>query len=109
MTLTVVNYLIFCSSGFFLCKEEILAREIADHTAPVSVALTRQLLWRMAGEVHPMDAHRVDSRAIQSRGRSADAREGVGAFLDKRQAAFPDRVSSGMPEFFPWWTEPTFE
>lgn len=86
-----------------------LAREIADHAAPVSVALTRQMLWRMAGAEHPMAAHRIDSRAIQARGRSADAREGVSAFLEKRPAVYPDRVSSDMPAFFPWWEEPRFE
>ena len=86
-----------------------LAREIADHTAPVSVALTRQMLWRMAGAQHPMLAHRIDSRAIQSRGRSADAREGVSAFLEKRAAVFPDRVSTDMPDFHPFGEEPGFE
>ncbi len=86
-----------------------LAREIADHTAPVSVALTRQMLWRMAGQDHPMQAHRVDSRAIQSRGQSADAREGVSAFLEKRPAVYADKVSTDMPAFFPWWDEPGFE
>jgi len=85
-----------------------LAREIADNTAPVSVALSRQMLWRMMGAGHPMDAHRVDSRAIQARGRSADVREGVGAFLEKRPPVFPDRVSADMPDFFPWWDEPPF-
>jgi enoyl-CoA hydratase/carnithine racemase len=86
-----------------------LAREIADNTAPVSIALTRQMLWRMSAAPHPMFAHRVDSRAIQARGQSADAREGVGAFLEKRPAVFPDRVSSDLPSFFPWWDEPAFE
>jgi enoyl-CoA hydratase/carnithine racemase len=86
-----------------------LAREIADHTAPVSVALTRQMLWQMAGAPHPMHAHRVDSRSIQSRGQSADAKEGVGAFLAKRPAVFTDTVSSDMPPFYPWATDPTFE
>ena len=86
-----------------------LAREIADNTAPVSIALTRQMLWRMAGQDHPMKAHRVDSRAIQSRGQSADAREGVSAFLEKRPAVYADKVSTDMPDFFPWWDEPDFE
>jgi enoyl-CoA hydratase/carnithine racemase len=86
-----------------------LAGEIAENTAPVSVALTRQLLWRMSAAEHPMMAHRVDSRAIQARGRSADAREGVSAFLEKRAPVYPNKVSADMPEFFPWWDEPTFE
>ena len=86
-----------------------LAREIADNTAPVSIALTRQMLWRMAGAEHPMQAHRIDSRAIQARGQSADAREGVGSFLEKRQPVYPDQVSRDMPAFFPWWDEPPFE
>ena len=86
-----------------------LAREIAENTAPVSIALTRQMLWRMAGAEHPMSAHRIDSRAIQARGQSADAREGVRAFLDKRTAVYPDQVSRDMPPFFPWCDEPGFE
>jgi enoyl-CoA hydratase/carnithine racemase len=81
-----------------------LAREIADNTAPVSVALTRQMLWRMLGADHPMEAHRVDSRAIYSRGRTADAKEGVVSFLEKRAPAFPDRISTDMPDFYPWWS-----
>jgi len=86
-----------------------LAREIADNTAPVSIALTRQMMWRLSAAPHPMHAHRIDSRSIQARGQSADAREGVGAFLEKRAAVFPDRVSSDLPSFFPWWDEPPFE
>jgi enoyl-CoA hydratase/carnithine racemase len=80
-----------------------VAREIADNTAPVSVALTRQMLWRMLGAASPMDAHRIDSRAIWSRGRSGDAREGVTSFIEKRPAAFPDTVADGMPDFYPWF------
>jgi enoyl-CoA hydratase/carnithine racemase len=79
---------------------QALAREMASETAPVSVALARQLIWRMAGAAHPMDAHRADSRAMFARGQSADAREGVEAFLEKRAARFPDRVSDGLPELF---------
>jgi enoyl-CoA hydratase/carnithine racemase len=85
-----------------------LAAEIADNTAPVSVALTRQMMWRMLGADHPMEAHRLDSRAIIERGRSADAREGVTAFLERRPADFPDRVSTGMPGFWPWWPDRPF-
>jgi enoyl-CoA hydratase/carnithine racemase len=85
-----------------------LAREIADNTAPVSVAITRQLIWRMAGAAHPMEAHRADSRGIQLRGRSGDAREGVMSFLEKRPARYPDRVSSDLPDIWPHWNEPEF-
>jgi enoyl-CoA hydratase/carnithine racemase len=85
-----------------------LAREIATNTAPVSVALARRMMWRMLGAGHPMEAHRVDSRAMFHRGQSADAREGVASFLEKRDAQFPDRVSSGLPDVFPGWEEPAF-
>ncbi|HMS61809.1 MAG TPA: crotonase/enoyl-CoA hydratase family protein [Solirubrobacteraceae bacterium] len=85
-----------------------LAAEIAENAAPVSVALTRQMLWRMAGADHPMEAHKVDSRGIAVRGASPDAIEGVMAFLEKRPANFPMQVSDGMPDFFPWWTEREF-
>jgi enoyl-CoA hydratase/carnithine racemase len=86
-----------------------LAGEIAENTAPVSVALARQLYWNMLGAGHPMDAHRADSRAMFSRGQSDDAREGVTSFLEKRPAQFPDRVSDGLPEVFPDREEPRFE
>jgi enoyl-CoA hydratase/carnithine racemase len=86
-----------------------IAREIADNTAPVSVKLTRAMLWRMLGADHPMEAHRVDSQAIFERGRSADAIEGVTAFLQKRPASFPMRPSTDMPAFYPWWPERPFK
>jgi enoyl-CoA hydratase/carnithine racemase len=85
-----------------------VAREIADNTAPVSVALSRQMLWRMLGASHPMEAHRVDSRGIMERGRSADSKEGVVSFLEKRNAAYPDKVSDGLPDIFPHWDDPEF-
>jgi len=85
-----------------------IALEIANGTAPVSVALTRQMLWRMLGADHPMEAHRVDSRAINSRGASADASEGVMSFLEKRPADFPVKVSDGLPDVFPDWQDPQF-
>ena len=85
-----------------------LALEIAENTAAVSVALTRQMLWRMAGAPSPWDAHRLDSRAIYACGRAGDAREGVVSFLEKRKPAYPDKVSTDMPDFYPWWPAETY-
>lgn len=82
-----------------------IAREIADNTAPVSIALTRQMMWRGLGMSDPMEAHRVDSRAIVARSLSADAAEGVTSFFEKRPAKFPMTVSENMPDFYPWWEE----
>jgi enoyl-CoA hydratase/carnithine racemase len=96
-------------------KEELLdaatslAREIAENTAPVSVALARKLLWTMLGAEHPMIAHRADSRAMFSRGRSPDAAEGVTSFLEKRPANFPGRVSEGLPDIMPGYRPPEFK
>lgn len=92
-----------------LAEARKLAREIADNTAPVSIALTRQMLWRNAAMPHPMDAHRIDSRAIYRRSRSGDAKEGIASFLEKRPPAYPDKVSADMPDFFPWWEEPVYK
>jgi len=86
-----------------------IARDIADNAAPVSVALTRQMLWRMLGASHPMEAHQVDSRGVYYRGKQADAQEGVMSFMEKRPARFTNKVSQDMPEFFPWWEEPDFK
>lgn len=85
-----------------------LAREVADNTAPVSVALARRLMWSMLGAEHPMVAHRADSRAMFARGQSADAIEGVTSFLQKRPAQFADRVSDGLPEILPSGASPEF-
>jgi enoyl-CoA hydratase/carnithine racemase len=85
-----------------------LAREIADNTAPVSVSLIRQMMWRGLSMNHPMDAHMADSRAVQARGRAADAREGVTSFLEKRQPAYPNKVSTDLPNIWPYWVEPSF-
>lgn len=85
-----------------------IAREIVDNAAPVSVALSRQMLWRMLGSRHPMDAHRMESRGIQIRGRTDDAREGVTSFLEKRPAEFKMTVSQDLPDIFPDWDEPRF-
>ena len=86
-----------------------LAHEIADNTSPVSIALTRQMMWRGLGADDPMEAHKVDSPAIAARGASADAMEGVMSFLEKRPADFPLKVSTDMPDLFPWWEERGFE
>lgn len=86
-----------------------LAREIADNTSAVSVALSRRMLLDMLDASHPMEAHRLESRLIYERGRSADTREGVMAFLEKRPAKFPDKVSKDMPPPYPWRTTPPFE
>jgi enoyl-CoA hydratase/carnithine racemase len=86
-----------------------LALEIAENTAPVSVALTRQMFWRMLGADHPMEAHKIDSRSIYARGAAADAKEGVTAFLDKRPARFTNRVSQDMPPFYPWWQPRSYD
>jgi enoyl-CoA hydratase/carnithine racemase len=85
-----------------------LAQQIATHSAPVSVALTRQMLWRSLGMAHPMEAHRIESRGIHARARAADVREGVASFLEKRAPTFPDRVTEDMPSFFPWWDEAVY-
>jgi enoyl-CoA hydratase/carnithine racemase len=85
-----------------------LAREIAENSAPVSVALARRMLWTMLGAEHPMLAHRADSRGMLYRGRSADAAEGIAAFLEKRPAQFPDAVSAGLPDVLPGWSAPDF-
>jgi len=85
-----------------------LAREVADNTSAVSVALARQMLWKLLGADHPMAAHQVDSKAIFSMGRSPDAYEGVQSFLEKRPPRFVMKPSSEMPAFYPWWKERRF-
>ncbi|HSZ74284.1 MAG TPA: crotonase/enoyl-CoA hydratase family protein [Rhizomicrobium sp.] len=91
-----------------LARAYELAAEIRDNTAPVSIALTRQMLWRLSAMDHPMAAHRIDSRGIFSRGASDDVKEGVMAFLEKRSAHFPQTASKDMPPYFPWWEEPEY-
>ena len=85
-----------------------LAHEIAENTSAVSVAMTRAMLWRLSALEHPMLAHRIDSRAIYRLSRSADAREGIASFLEKRPPAYPDTVTGQMPDFYPWWEEPDY-
>jgi enoyl-CoA hydratase/carnithine racemase len=86
-----------------------LAREIADNTSAVAVALSRQMLWRMAGADHPMEAHKVDSRGILAMGASPDVKEGIAAFMEKRAPRFGMKPSCEMPAFYPWWEERPFK
>ncbi|MDH4326143.1 MAG: crotonase/enoyl-CoA hydratase family protein [Betaproteobacteria bacterium] len=86
----------------------LLAKEIVDNTAPVSVALARQMMWRMLGADHPVEAHKVDSRGIFHMGASSDVAEGIAAFREKRTPKFGMRVSRDMPPFYPWWEERQF-
>jgi enoyl-CoA hydratase/carnithine racemase len=95
--------------GELLPTARALAREIADNTSGVSVCLARQLLWKMLGADHPMDAHKIDSRLIHAMGASPDAYEGVQSFLEKRPARFTMKVSSDLPDTYPWWPERKFE
>ncbi len=86
-----------------------LAHEIADNTSSVSIAMTRAMLWRLSSLDHPMDAHRIDSRAIYRLSKGKDAAEGIRSFLEKRPALFPAKVSEDMPDFYPWWEEPDYK
>lgn len=85
-----------------------IAREIAENTAPVSVAMTRHMMWRLPSAPHPMEAHKIDSKAVFRRTSSKDSAEGIKSFLEKRKADYPDKVSQDMPDIFPWWDEPEY-
>ena len=88
---------------------QALAREIADNTSAISVAMTRAMMWRLASADHPMEAHKIDSRAIYRLSRGADAKEGIASFLEKRKAMYPGKVSADMPDFYPWWDDRSYE
>lgn len=91
-----------------LAAAKVIAREIADNTSAISVTLIRQMMWKMLGADHPMEAHKIDSRGMYFAGKAADAKEGVESFLEKRTAKFPLKVSEDMPEFYPWWEDREF-
>lgn len=88
---------------------QTLAREIADNTSAISVAMTRAMMWRLSATDHPMEAHKIDSRAIYRLSRGADAKEGIASFLEKRPPAYPGKVSADMPDFYPWWDARPYE
>jgi len=86
-----------------------LATEIAANSAPVSVALTRQLMWKGLVADHPMEAHRIDSPGVTTTGSGADAREGITAFFEKRPPEWRQQVPGDLPDWFPWWDQPSFD
>ena len=86
-----------------------IATELTKKSSPVSIALTRQMMWKMLGADHPIEAHKIDSRGIQIRGSSRDGVEGIKSFLEKRPANFMDSVTKDMPDYYPWWKPRNFD
>lgn len=95
--------------GDLLHAAKSLAAEIAENTSAISVAMTRAMMWRLMSADHPMEAHKIDSRAIYRLSRGKDAAEGIASFLDKRRPMYPGKVSADMPDFYPWWDERPYE
>ena len=92
-----------------LKRAKEIASDFVDSTSSLSVTLIRQMLWKMLGADHPMEAHKIDSRGVYFLGKTGEASEGVLSFLEKRDPNFPGKVSKDLPEFYPWWTEKDFK
>ena len=86
-----------------------LSEEFTAKTSSISIALTRQMMWRMLGADHPMEAHKIDSRAVYELGKSGEASEGIKSFFEKRPPNFPGKLTEDLPDFYPWWDEKKFE
>ena len=95
--------------GELMTQARSLAAEIAENTSAVSVAMTRAMMWRLMNTDHPMEAHKIDSRAIYRLSRGSDAQEGIASFLEKRAPEYPGKVSEDMPDFYPWWEKRAYE
>ena len=95
--------------GDLMAEARSIASEIAQNTSAVSVAMTRAMMWRLMSADHPMEAHKIDSRAIYRLSRGADAQEGIASFLEKRAPEYPGKVSEDMPDFYPWWKARAYE
>ena len=96
-------------SGVLMSEAREIAREIAQNTSSVSIAMTRAMMWRLMSADHPMEAHKIDSRAIYRLSRGEDAKEGISSFLEKRAPTYPGKVSENMPDFYPWWEARAYE
>ncbi|MEM6827747.1 MAG: crotonase/enoyl-CoA hydratase family protein [Pseudomonadota bacterium] len=97
------------ASGVLMSEAREIAREIAQNTSSVSIAMTRAMMWRLMSADHPMEAHKIDSRAIYRLSRGEDAKEGISSFLEKRAPTYPGKVSENMPDFYPWWEARAYE
>ena len=96
----LVSYLVEPSE--LMDKAIQIANKLIKESSPVSIALTRQMMWSLSSTSTPEEAHIIDSKVIDSRGSSGDAAEGVMSFLEKRNADYPNKISSDMPSIFPW-------